>query len=254
LRVNQARSLSRAGVQGGGPLYMDMVVRGKLEMVARVREFIRAHLAAEPGYSPILLRLEEGQGRAIAIAAREQEGRTASRGARAHRRELRRVLHFQVIRYLVAIGSVAARDQIELAERFKLTSSNMTNATFIASVRALLVAAESQRSLLMEAGMKEGVLEGLSTKVVEMEAAIETARTGLREHIGARADLDVVTAELLELVKVLDGMTRYSFGDNPDIMAEWNAVKRLPPSRGKGKAPAKDAPGPTPPGGVAPAA
>ncbi len=146
---------------------MDMLVRSKLEMVARVREFCRAHLATEPGYAPILIRLEDRQGRATAIAAREQEGRTAARGARAHRRELRRVLHFQVIRYLVAVGSVAARDQAEVAERFKLTSSNATNAVFVASVKALLAAAESQRDLLVKEGMKEGVLEALSAKVSE---------------------------------------------------------------------------------------
>ena len=33
---------------------MNIVVRRKLDMAARVREFVRAHAASEPGYAPVL--------------------------------------------------------------------------------------------------------------------------------------------------------------------------------------------------------
>jgi hypothetical protein len=225
-------------------------VRSVLEMARRVREFCGAHLSLEPGYAPIVARIEDRLTRAETIEARERTGREAARGARAHRKELRRVLHFQLIRYLVAVGSVAARDRAELTGRFKLPSGSAPNAAFLAAVKGLLTNAESQKELLAKVGMKDGLLEKLTGMVGEFEAAVEAVRVGRREHIGARADLESLTAELMDQVKVLDGMTRYGFGDNPDMMAEWKAVKAVPAVRGKAL---PQDPGPTP-GGVAPAA
>src|ERR1041385_7412192 len=116
---------------------MNTVVRRTLEMVRRVREFIRAHLSIEPGNAPALARFEESFTRAAAIAAKQQEGRTAERAARAQRKELRRVLHFQLIRYLVAVGSLATKDRTELAGRVKLPDSGGSNSVFLTTVKAL---------------------------------------------------------------------------------------------------------------------
>jgi hypothetical protein len=60
------------------------------------------------------------------------------------------VLHFQLIRYLVAVGSVASKDRAELAERFKLPNGNATTSAFLSTVKALLATAESQKELLVQ--------------------------------------------------------------------------------------------------------
>src|ERR1041385_4978531 len=119
---------------------MNIVVRKTLDMVRKVREFIRAHLSIEPGYATAFGRFEESLTRAEAMAARQEEGRTAERAARAQRKEhrpagpaaraqlkrLRRVLHFQLARYLFSVDSLATKARVELAERFKLTDTGMT--------------------------------------------------------------------------------------------------------------------------------
>lgn len=204
---------------------MNTEVRRKLEMAARVREFTRAHVATKPGYAPVLTRFEEMLTRAEGIAARQHQGRVAARGARARRKELRRMLHSQLVHYLVAVGSVASKDQAEMAARFKLPDSNATNSDFLTSVKALLAAAERQRELLVNAGMEPALLEDLVQMVSDFEAVSEAARTARRDHIGARADLEVITTELSKQVKVIDGITRYRFGDDPEVMAEWKAAK-----------------------------
>ena len=75
--------------------------------------------------------------------------------------------------------------------------------------------------------MKPSLLDDLSRMVADFEAVSETARTARRDHIGARADLEVITTELLEQVRVLDGVTRYRFGNDPEVMAEWKAAKQV---------------------------
>src|ERR1041384_1352469 len=237
---------------------MNTAVRRKLEMAARVREFIRSRSSTEPGYATAIARFEESLPRAGAIAARQHEGRTAERAARAQRKELRRVLHFQLIRYLVAVGSLATKDRTELAERFKLPDSGGSNSVFLTTVKALLALAGTEKDLLVQQGMMPTLLDDLAGMVTKFETALEAIRTGRRDHIGARADLNVITAELVDQVKVLDGITRYRFGDDPEVMAEWKAVRRVPgqpqaegtPPAGQGVVPPTSGAG----GSIAPAA
>lgn len=206
---------------------MNTEVRRKLDVAARVREFVRAHAATEPGYAPALTRFEELLTRADAIVARQHDGRVAARGASARRRELRRLLHSQLVHYLVAVGSVASKNQADLAEKFKLPATNSTNAVFLTAVKSLVAAGESQKDALVQAGMGPALLGDLARMVADFEAASEAARTARRDHIGARADLEVITAQLMDEVNLLDGITRYRFGDDPEVMVEWKAARRL---------------------------
>ena len=240
---------------------MNTDVRRKLEMAARVREFVRTHSATESSYAPALTRLEERLTRAEAIAARQHTGRTVAKGARDRRKELRHILHFQLLRYLTAVGSVAATSRADLAARFKLPHGNATNSSFVTSVKALIAVAEEQKELLVQEGMDAALLEDLKARVSEFEATLQTVLAARRDHIGARADLEVITAELLRVVKVLDGITRYRFGMNPEKMAEWKAVRQVLGVSPRGRAAPAAEPGPTPepgststPGDVAPAA
>lgn len=206
---------------------MNTKVRRKLEMANRVREFTRAHAADEPGYVPVLAKFDELLTRAFGIVARQIEGQVAARVARARRDDLRQVVHSQLVHYLVAVGSVAARDQTELSLRFRLPGSNVSNTAFLASVKNLLTAAEGQRELLLQDGMMPSLLEDLNKLVVEFETAVERKDAARRNHIGARVDLEDITAELVEQINVLDGVTRYRFGKDPEVMAEWKAARQI---------------------------
>jgi hypothetical protein len=226
---------------------MNTDARRKLDMAARVREFARAHAATEPGYAPVVTRFDELLAKAEAILARQHQGRVAARGARAHRRELRRTLHVQLVHYLVAVASLAAKDQAEVAAKFRLPATNTTNTAFLTAVKALLAAGQAQSDLLLKAGMAPTLLEELAKMVADFETASEAARTARRDHIGARIDLDLITAELVEQVKFLDGITRYRFGKDPEVMAEWKAARQLLGQRRTQDAPVT--PQPTPPTG-----
>lgn len=232
---------------------MNIEVRRKMEMAARVREFVRSHSSTESSYAPVLVRLEERLTRAETIAARQHAGRVAAKGARARRKELRHIIQFQRLRYLTAVGSVVATDRAELAVKFKLPTGSVSNSSFVTAVKALIVVAEGQKELLVEEGMSATLLDELTKMVAEFEIILEAVRTARREHIGARADLEVITFELQKVVKVLDGITRYRFGMNPEMMAEWGAVKNVlgRSPRGRGAPVAGETPGP---GGIAPAA
>jgi hypothetical protein len=118
----------------------------------------------------------------------------------------------------------------------------------------MLNLAEANRDLMVSKGLTAKALDDARALVEEFEAVTEAARTGRQDHIGARADLEVVTGQMMEIVRVLDGINRYRFGKDPEAMAEWNAAKHIP-GRPSSRAPSPP-PGPTTPkpGDVAPAA
>ena len=52
--------------------------------------------------------------------------------------------------------------------------------------------------------------------------------------MGASAYLQVVAAEIVEQVRLLDGLVRYRFGDNTELMAAWVSARNvLGPFRSK---------------------
>jgi hypothetical protein len=206
---------------------MNSEVRRKLDMGARVREFASAHAPAEPGYAPFITRLDELLTRADQIMSRQHQGRVGARAARSKRRELRGVLHAQLVHCLVAVGAVATKLQGDLAARFRLPSTNLTNTAFVTAVKALIAAGEGQKDLLVKGGMSPTLLDELKQAVADFVAENEAARTARRDHIEARTELDLITVQLAEQIKVLDGMTRYRFGSDPEVMAGWQAARHL---------------------------
>jgi hypothetical protein len=212
---------------------MNTQVRLKLEMAARVRSFSRTHPSDRPEYAKVLGELEERLTRAETVAERQVNGTVAARAARVKRRELRRAVHSKLLRYLVAVGGVAAKSRGELTEKFKLPDSSASTQAFLTAVRGLVTRGEEQKALLLEKGMGETLLDDIRAQVAEMESAWETARVGRTDHIGARVDLGVITAEITGLVKVLDGMNRIRFGSNSEEFAAWSAAKHIPVRRGE---------------------
>lgn len=227
----------------------------KLDMFARVRVFSRAHPSTDSGYATVLNRFEGRLNSAEVLAVRHYDGVVSAQKARNRRGELRRVVHFQLLRYLVKLGGVAGRTVTELADRFTLPDSHGTNRVFLTSVRSMLTVAESQKDAMVREGMSPTLLEELGRMLTEFEAVSDAARAARLDHIGARADLEEATAELMEMVQVLDGVNRWRFGKEPKLLVEWNAAKHLAGgSRGRVAPPPGE--GGTPPssGGVAPAA
>jgi hypothetical protein len=207
---------------------MNRRVRTKLERAARVREFCRAHPSEDPAYATGLASLEENLTRAEAIAAREHQGLTASRTARARRRELRKTVHTQLLHYLVAVVDRGAKERPDLAEAIRLPRSGLTYRGFVTTVKGMLAAAEPEKAFLMTQGMSDSLLADLGRLVGDLETASEGARTSRRDHMGARADFDVVSEQLLKDVRVLSGIYHYRFGTDQQLMAEWDSVRQVP--------------------------
>jgi len=91
----------------------------------------------------------------------------------------------------------------------------------------MLEKATAHKDVLVKRGMSEQLLDDLAKTLGEFEQTIEATRAAKREHIGASADLEAVAAEVAEQVKVLDGLVRYRFGDDAELMGAWVSARNV---------------------------
>ena len=205
---------------------MNAALRRRLEMAARVRDFLRVH-KTEGAEASALTRLEELLERANQLATQQRAGVVAARGAAEHRAKVRRRMQSRLLRYLAGVGVVAARQNVELAAQFRLPSINSTNQAFVTLAQGMLAKALEHKDLLVKEGLSEAVLTDIGTALAEFEQTLETTRAGRREHVGASGDLPAVATEITEQVRLLDGMVRYRFGDDEELMASWASARNV---------------------------
>ena len=207
------------------------VLRRRLEMAVRVRDFLRAHRTegnqGGGAEAAAFARLEELLARAEVLAAQQRAGVVAQRGSTAQRAEVRRALQSQLLRYLSAVGRVAARQNTELGAQFRLPATRATNQAFLTLARGMLTKATEQEDLLVSHGMSEQLLDDLAAALTAFEQTLEATRAARREHVGASADLDAVFSEISQQVRLLDGLVRYRFGDNAELMGAWASARNV---------------------------
>ena len=219
---------------------MNTTSRRRLERALRVRDFIRAHRTDGAGEATALTRLEELVQRADVLVAQQRAGRVAARAATMQREELRHALQSKLLIYLAAVGAVAAKGNTELAPQFQLRTNHASNQDFLTAARGMLQQATAQKDLLVSLGMSPQLVDDLTATVAKFEQTLEATRAGRREHVGASADLKSVLGEISEQVRLLDGLVRYRFSDNAELMGAWASVRDvLGPFRSKSEPPAQ---------------
>lgn len=201
-------------------------IRRRIEMAGRVLDFSRAHPGTDPSYAGILSRLQESIEKAEQLARQQRGGQIAVHASTAHRRELRRALHAQ-LRHLARVGDVVAKTQPELAKHFQLPSQNASGQAYRTAARAMLDEAVAQRDLLLQNGMASTLLDDLGAALRQYGESVEQAQAGRRAHVGAVAELAVVTAEIMEVVQLFDGLNRYRFRTDAELRAEWESARNI---------------------------
>lgn len=237
---------------------MNAVLRRRLEMAVRTRDFLRAHQTEVAGEATALPRLEELVQRAETLTAQQRAGVVATRSATVQRTQLREEIQ-TLLRFLAGVGVVAAKENADLAAQFLLPRTGASNQAFLTAARVMLQKATAQKDVLAVLGLPASLLDDLAAALGEFEKTLEATRAGRRDHVGASADLAAVATEIAEQVRLLDGLVRYRFGDNAELMGAWSSARNvLGPFRSRSEPDAGAGDGKTPseagPDAVKPAA
>jgi hypothetical protein len=213
---------------------MNRRINSRLDMGLRALEFSRAHPMDSLGYATTLKQLEEQLARTDQLAREQQRGTAEVRAATARKEELKRSVRRTHLVHVAGVAERAATEVPELAQQFDLPRLPFRNLAFRAAARAMLEAAQQHKELLIQHGLVEEVLQSLGQSLDEFDAAVERGAEGRRIHIGAAADLEAVSGDIVRSVRILKGLNGFRFAAEPDLLAAWTAASNVigPPKTG----------------------
>jgi hypothetical protein len=206
---------------------MKSSIRRKLEMAARVRDFVRAHPDANPGHTAAAERLAERLARAEGLAQQAVAGRQAVSGAIAARGKLREQIAV-TLALLAGLAREAAREEPDLSAGIARPSGSASNQAFLTRGRVAAATATTHRELLQRYGMPETFPDDLGRMLGEFEAALNGKHAGQAAHVGAHADLEAVTAEVMQLVRQLDALNQFRFRNDAESLGAWRSARNVP--------------------------
>ena len=182
----------------------------------------------------------------IATGRRQQiDGRSEIHAATSRKRELRRFMMKAHLDHLTSVAEIAAVEQPELVQKLVFPSDATTYLAFQTAANGLAAEAESRKELLMKHGLSEEVLSGLRVALDQFEGAVEQGAAGRLARVGASAELVAVAEEVVQVVKVMNGLIRLRFANQPELLAAWESASNVV------AAPRPDV-DPTPSGGTPP--
>jgi hypothetical protein len=218
---------------------MNAITRSKLDMGDKALNFSRAHPDQSPGYAAALTGLEQRLTRAQQLARAQQEGINQRKAANARKNHLRRQMRRTQLRHLARVAKVATREIPELAGKFVLRSEPRAYRSFRALAGTMVAEAQTQKELLVKHGLSDMVLDSLVQSLDQFDRATTEGTNALRTHVSARAELDVLGDEVVDIVQVMDALNRFRFADDAAILAEWETVSNIiGPARSAGDKPA----------------
>jgi hypothetical protein len=190
-------------------------------------DFSRGHPNASPGYTAAVASLEERLARAEVLAAQQREGTLEVRAATARKRELKRSMEQAHLSHLGEVAKVAAREVPELAQKLVLKPGTRAYLAFRTAARGMAAEAQGQKELLVKHGLVESVLDDLVQTLDQFDSALERGGAGRQAHVGARAELRAVADEIVQIVRVMDGLNRYRFKGDPNLLASWESASNV---------------------------
>lgn len=200
--------------------------RRKLEMGARVLEFTRLHQSSSPGDIAAATRLQERLARADQLARQQRQGLGEVRTATARKRELRQMMHHAFLDHLVSVAEVASVEQPNLREKFQFPE-DATYHAFWTAASSMAVEARSRKDLLVRHGLSDEVLAALEVALEEFATVVEQGTVGRIAHVGASAELVTVAEEVVQVVKVMNGLNRFRFASQPELLAAWESASNV---------------------------
>ncbi|HEX6433147.1 MAG TPA: hypothetical protein VFZ87_02855 [Gemmatimonadales bacterium] len=221
--------------------------RRKLEMGGRVMEFSRQYPDPSPGYVAAAARLQQLLARADELARQQNDGRSEVRVATGRKRELRRLMLQAHLDHLAQVSEIASVEESGILQKFRFPDDATTYQAFQTAATGITAEAESRKELLMKHGLSEEVLNALKVALDQFESVVEQGNAGRLAHVGATAELRVVSEQVVQVVRVMNGLIRIRFGNQPETMAAWESASNVIPQ----PRPAEEnaPPSPTPPAG-----
>src|SRR3954468_15748894 len=193
----------------------------RLDMGTRVLQFVEDHPDPSPGFAAVAARLRERMERVRLIGIEQVDGRSEERVATTRKLELRHEMKRTHLDHLTSVATVASIDDPELTQKFTFPRNATTYRAFQAVASNFVAEAESRKELLMKHGLSEEVLSRLKVLLDEFVTVVEKGASGRLAHVGATAELDTAGHDVVQFVKIMNGLIRVRYASQEKVLAAW---------------------------------
>jgi hypothetical protein len=198
----------------------------------KANEFHEANPHTDPGAQALADQLVQGAARGEAMSVQRRHGSLTAKAANARKSALRRGPIAQGLRHLVRVTELASRERPELAGAVRFPPDNESHEAFLTAARQMLAVAEANREVLLTHGLTETMLADLTTLLDRYEAEIATAVGAFKSRVEAVAELETLGRELTQVLGILDGLNRFRLREEPELLAAWQSLTRIPRKNG----------------------
>jgi hypothetical protein len=206
-------------------------------MRKRALGFLDAHTEQVSEDLPPLSRLKEILARADQLIIQQRDGVSEVRAATLEKREMRRKIRRTHLPHFTRVAEAAVVERPELARKFELPAEALPYLAFRSAVQGIIAEAQNQQELLFRYGLVEPASQSLADAVAQFDRAVERGESGRRAHVGARAELEAISDEIIQKVRQLDGLARFRFATDVEALAAWrSASNTIGPARSGGQA------------------
>ena len=91
----------------------------------------------------------------------------------------------------------------------------------------MLEQGQAEKELLLKHGLTATLLDDLAAAVAEFDASVTETVEGKQGHVLASRELQVVSEEVMLLVGLMDGINRYRFQRDPQLLEAWESAKHV---------------------------
>jgi hypothetical protein len=201
-------------------------IRSKLDMGDRVHAFSVGHPFDDPGQMGLVTRLGDRLERAHTLGALESTGHRIAQAAVDNKDDIRALIH-EDLRVLSSIAELVAIDVPGLSARLALPLTNASHLAFLNETRAMVGQAEQLREVFLTHGMPPGLIGDINAKLARYTEAVVEKGSGVVTHVGANAELEEVTGEVMIIVNALDRLNAVRYRKNPDLLAAWKSAREV---------------------------
>ncbi len=175
----------------------------------------------------MLGRLKTAVNRLVALGGQQAGGFLTKHASSVQRREIRQRLRDGLLRHLVTIAEDAATEKPELLEKFRVPAHHLSTARLQTLARTMLEQGQAEKELLVKHGLTATLLDDLAATIAEFETSVGQTIQSMQDRVLARKDMQRVSADVLLLAGMMDGINRYRFQGDPQLQAAWKSAKHV---------------------------
>jgi hypothetical protein len=204
--------------------------RSTLDTFQRVKEFLSQHpLANEP--DTLGAQAAELDDVIQRLSSEVVQQDSAIRFTRVHTGQERLLAETLYADHLQPISRIARGvfGKTGMDKAFRLPRQNVT-VTLVAAARAMAVAAENERDVLVRHGLAQGFIEALKAAADALEVKRTDKTASARRRTTATASVQDQLKRGRNAVRMLDAVLLPRFRKDPQLLAAWKSAKRVRPT------------------------